>query len=129
MKKLFLMFVFTCACAFAQSHSVTLNGTDTGNPVGTTYDMYRLTGNCPATAPTTTAGFTLLNSTAIPGTGSVGSITFTYVDNTVAGGLTYCYIATAVPSGGGTQSSPSPDAQSAVPSVVAPSMLQVTVVK
>lgn len=116
MKTLILFLLFTAA-AFAQSHQVTLVWTDTANPAGTTYNAFRQTGACPATAPTAITGFTQLNASAIA--------VKAYTDSTVTGGQTYCYIVTAVPSTG-PQSAPSNDAQAIVPGAFPPQGLTVT---
>lgn len=93
MKKLILI-LFSAALMFAQKsnaqalqHGVALSWTDNANPAGTTYDIYRLNGACPATAPTTTTGATHLNSAPITTKG--------YFDSTTVAGQTYCYFGTA----------------------------------
>ena len=113
MKRIIPLVAFAAA-AFAQSHSATLTWTDTANPSGTQYNVYRLTGQCPATEPTTTSGFTLLNAAPLA--------PMLYKDSTVAGGSTYCYVLVAVNST--TQSVPSGDAQAVVPGLFPPTMLQ-----
>lgn len=119
MRKLLLFLFFVPVALFGQAtHSATLTWTDTVNPSGTLYDVYRLTGTCPTTAPTTTSGFTLLNSSPLSAK--------TYQDTTVAASTTYCYVVTALASGG-TQSAPSPDAQAVIPSAFPPSVLSVSV--
>jgi hypothetical protein len=115
--KTLILFLLLTASAFAQSHNVTLTWTDTVNPTGTTYNAWRQTGTCPTTAPTTTTGFTQLNSSAI----SLKS----YSDTTVTGGTTYCYIITALGTTG-SQSAPSNDAQAIVPGAFPPTGLTVT---
>jgi len=115
--KTLILFLLSAAAALAQSHNVTLTWTDTVNPTGTTYNAWRQTGTCPTTAPTTTTGFTQLNSAAI----SIKS----YSDSTVSAGLTYCYVVTAVGTTG-PQSAPSNDAQAIVPGAFPPSGLTVT---
>lgn len=64
-----------------QPHVATLNWVDTVNPGGSTYNIYRATGSCPA--PT----FTKIAS-SVPG--------FTYADPTVAPQTGYCYQITAI---------------------------------
>lgn len=91
------------------SHSATLTWTDTANPVGTTYSVYRATGLCSGT-PT----FSKL-ATAVASK--------TYLDSTVSPG-NYCYQVTATFSG--VESAPSNSAAAAVPSF-APTTLAVTV--
>jgi hypothetical protein len=115
-KSLLLLLAFAGGL-LAQTHTVTLTWTDTVNPAGTTYDAYRLTGSCPAQPPTTTAGFTLLNSSAITAK--------SYADTSVIGGTTYCYVVTAVGSSG-PQSAPSPDVQAIVPGAFPPQTVTAT---
>lgn len=117
MKRLFA-FLFAAAILAAQAptHSVTLTWIDTVNPACTTYNIYRLTGSCPATEPATTAGYTQLNAAAIT--------VKTYVDTTVAASTTYCYIGTA--GTGAAQSAPSTDAGATVPGTFPPQMLQIS---
>jgi len=114
-KTLLLLCLFSCAC-FAQ-HSATLTWTDTVNPTGTTYNVWRLTGNCPTPAPTTTAGFTQLNTSAISAK--------TYVDLSVVAAQTYSYVATAVATSG-PQSAPSNCTTAVIPGAVPPTGLTVT---
>jgi len=64
------------------THSVKITWTDTTNPSGTTYNVYRASAAC-STSPT----LTKLNTTPIT--------TQSYTDANVAPG-TYCYAATAV---------------------------------
>lgn len=71
------------------AHSVTLTWTDTQNPVGTTYNVYRAAGTCPAAAPTT-----VTPSTAFNLLGNTGGLTST--DTTVAAATTYCYLVSAI---------------------------------
>lgn len=101
------------------THSATLAWTDTVNPSGTMYNVWRESGACPATPPTTTSGFTQLNTTSIQAK--------TYVDSSVIGGATYCYIVTAV--SGSNQSGPSNDAQGAIPSLFPPQTLTIPLVQ
>ena len=84
-----ILFLALNLSLFAQAaHQVTLTFSDTSsNPPGTTYNVYRSTGACPSTPPTTTAAFMLL--TAQPITVSP------YVDTTVAAGTGYCYVMTS----------------------------------
>ena len=96
---------------------MTLSWVDTQNPSATTYNAWRASGVCPTTAPTTTAGFTQLNATAIT--------TKTYADSAVSAGNTYCYIVTAVSVNG--QSAPSNAAGGAIPAAFPPTMLTVVV--
>ena len=90
-------------------HSVTLTWTDTANPQGTTYSIYRSQGLCSGT-PT----FSKIAS----------AVTVkTYKDDTVQPG-NYCYEATATFNG--MESAPSPTALAPVPSW-APTQLSVTI--
>lgn len=84
-------------------HSATLSWTDPSNPTGTTYNVYRQTSACPATEPTSLAGFTKLNTSIVTG--------LTFTDSTVTPG-SYCYLVTAVV--GSAESGPSPDAGASV---------------
>jgi hypothetical protein len=65
----------------AQAHAATLNWTDTVNPAGSTYNVYRATGSCPASTFTKIAA-------GVPG--------FKYVDSTIAPQTGYCYQITAL---------------------------------
>jgi hypothetical protein len=99
-KKSVLTFALSLALPIlASAHSVTLSFTksvdDTG-AVGSGYTTWRMSGSCPATAPTTTAGFTSLNAVLFQGN--------SYLDSSVIPG-SYCYLltfssptATSVPS-------------------------------
>jgi hypothetical protein len=109
------------ALAQTQTHSATLTWTDTLNPSGTTYNVWRLTGTCPTTAPTSTppTGFTQINTSAIT--------LKTYQDTAVTGGSTYCYVITAVNSGG--QSAPSSDIPATIPTLYPPTNLTVTAIQ
>lgn len=93
----------------AAQHSVTLTWTDTSNPAGTTYSVYRATGVCSG-APTFSKLLT-------------GVTAKTYTDATVTPG-NYCYQVTAVFAG--IESAPSPTALAPVPSWP-PTQLAVTV--
>lgn len=80
--KLLLAVLFSALVVVAQTtHSATLTWTDTVNPAGTTYNIYRFSGTC--TSPTWTTPLV------------TGITAKTYVDNTVVAG-NYCYAATAV---------------------------------
>jgi hypothetical protein len=116
MRRLILFLAFAAA-ALAQTHSATLTWTNAaGNPTGTTVSIFRLTGSCPATEPTSTTGFTSI-VTGLTGT--------TYVDTTVVAATTYCYVAVSV--SGSSSSAPSLDAQGVVPSNFPPQMFSVSV--
>jgi hypothetical protein len=103
MKKLILMLItigmVAVAIAQAATHSVTLFWTDTVNPTGTTYNVYKQSGVCPTTPPTigNIGSFVKLNATALT--------VLTYQDSTVVAGSGYCYYATAV--NAGSESAPS----------------------
>jgi hypothetical protein len=90
------------------AHSVLIAITDTMNPVGTTYNVYRGAGAC-STNPT----LAKIGSTS----------TKTYTDASVAPG-TYCYVATALNSAG-DESAQSPTAQAAIPAP--PNAITITV--
>ena len=116
-----LLLIFLAAfpvMAQTQSHYVTLTWTDTANPTGTQYNVYRLTGTCPVTPPTLSSleGFTVLNATPLT--------VLTYKDSAVTGGTSYCYFTTAV--SGTNQSAPSNTVPGTVPTLFAP-FIQVTV--
>ncbi len=95
-----ILIVLSVAVVAAQTtHSVTLNWTDTLNPVGTTYTVYRAVGLCSGT-PT----FSKIAS----------ALTLkTYQDTTVTPG-NYCYEVTAT--NNGMESTPSNTAAAPVPS-------------
>lgn len=107
MKTLVLLLGLAAACYAQSGHSVTLSWTDSQNPAGTTYNVWRASGACPATAPTSTppTGFTQLNTAPVTAT--------TYLDTAVTAGDTYCYVVTAVGPNG--QSAPSNTAGVGVP--------------
>lgn len=95
---------------FAQTtHSVTLTWTDTLNPAGTTYSVYRATGLCSGTPAFSKIASALTVKT--------------YLDTTVIAG-NYCYTATAT--AGGMESAPSNTSLAPVPSFP-PAQLSVTV--
>ena len=109
-----LLFFLSAAALLAQQHSVTLTWTNaTSNPSGTTVTLYRQTGACPATPPTSMTGFTQV-AAGVTGT--------TYIDTAVTAGIAYCYIgvSSAVISGVST------DAGATVPSNFPPQMLSAT---
>jgi len=96
-----VLFFGLAFAATAAPHSVTLSFTASADDLGSTgtgygYTAWRASGTCPTTAPTTTAGFTALNTTPF--------LTTSYVDNTVTVG-NFCYIITFV--SGSAQSLPS----------------------
>src|SRR5574337_1472862 len=99
MKKHILSSVFIGLNLFVQSqHSATLTWTDTQNPTGTTYSVYRATGLCSGT-PTFNK---IASAVAV----------LTYVDTTVQPG-NYCYEVTATFNG--MESTPSNTASAPVP--------------
>lgn len=80
--KLALIFLLAvCAAAAQIGHNVTATWTDTVNPSGTAYNMYRATGVCSATAAFSKIG--------------TGLTAKTYTDSGVAPG-NYCYQVTAL---------------------------------
>jgi hypothetical protein len=114
MRKVLLPLLFA---AIASAHSITIAWTDGINPTGTTYNVYRLVGSCPAIPPTTAPplnGFVSL-ATALTG--------MSETDATVVAATTYCYLVTAVVSG--SESAPSNTAQGIEPGSFPPTMLQV----
>jgi hypothetical protein len=87
------------------THSVKISWTDTTNPAGTTYNVYRASAAC-STNPT----LTKLNTAPITTQG--------YTDSNVAAG-TYCYAATAVgPGGESAQSNQAPAVILAPPNAI-----------
>lgn len=112
--KLALIFVLMAVASIQSvaaqtTHSVTLTWTDTLNPTGTTYNVYRATGLCSGT-PT----FSKIASALV---------VKTFQDTTVTPG-NYCYEATATFNG--MESAPSNTAGAPVPSFP-PAGLAVTV--
>lgn len=87
-KKAILGFLFALAVpVLVSAHSVTgtfTKSTDDTGATGSGYTTWRLSGTCP-TNPTTTTGFTSLNSTPYT--------VATFTDSTVTPG-TYCYVVT-----------------------------------
>lgn len=125
MKKLLLLAALLPAAAFGQAHAITLGWTDTANTNVQAYNLYRLTGVCPAAAPVTSppAGFTLILSIGP----AQGTTQHTASDGTVAPGNNYCYVVTAVVAA--VESAPSNDVVAAEPVVFPPTMLQVQSIK
>ena len=87
------------------AYSTWVTWTDNINPAGTKYNVWRMTGSCSPTEPTSTQGFTLI-------TGPIKAKSFK--DTTVKANKSYCYVITAVPKVG-PQSNPSKDAQVKIP--------------
>lgn len=98
--------IFLLAGSLYAQHSVSLFWTDTQNPAGTTYNVYRMTNICPLTQPTNTAGFTKLTATPVS--------SMSFVDASVLPSTTYCYVVTSV-SGTSSESAPSNTQVAAVP--------------
>ena len=114
-----LTFLLFASSAFG--HSVGLAATASADAAANptlTYNVYRLNGACPATAPTSisASGFTKINAAALT--------TPAYTDANVAPG-TYCYFMTAFLNT--TESNPSNDASAAV-QPAAPTSFGVTTV-
>ena len=87
--RILVIALLLAAAAFAQApqHYVKLAWVDTVNPTGTVYNVYRLAGACPATAPNVEPdGFTRI-ATALT--------VMTYTDTAVTTNTTYCYFLTA----------------------------------
>ncbi len=94
-----LLLLFTAAILSAQGHNVTLNWTDTLNPAGTTWNVYRAPSACTASSV-----FVKLTATALT--------VKTYTDSTVVSG-SYCFQVTAVLNG--VESVPSNQASAVYP--------------
>jgi hypothetical protein len=114
--------LYPCPSQAQAAHSVALTwtaSTDAAANPTLTYNVYRLNGACPATAPTSVSGsgFTKLNTAAIT--------TTTFSDSGIAPG-TYCYFSTAFLNA--TESIPSNTAQALV-APAAPTSLGVTSIK
>jgi hypothetical protein len=112
---------FAPSASAQTAHSVTLAWTASSDAAANpslTYNVYRLNGACPATAPTAISGsgFTKLNTS--------GLTTTTYKDTTVAPGV-YCYFASAFLNT--AESVPSNDAQGTI-LPAAPTSLGITAV-
>jgi len=98
---------------FAAGPSVTLSWTasvtsTTATP-GTS-NVYRETGTCPTTQPTSTVGFSQIATNITP--------SGPYTDTTVSTGTTYCYVVTAVI--GGLESNPSNTFQAVISGLPSP---------
>jgi len=93
------------------AHSVLVTITDTTNPAGTTYNVYRGTGACSSSLTLSKLGSTS---------------TKTYTDATVQSGNTYCYAATAVNTAG-DESAQSPEAPATLAALPAAVTITVTV--
>jgi hypothetical protein len=102
-----LALIFFAVPALAQTaKKVVITWSDTSNPTGTTYNIYRASAAC-STNPT----LTKLNTAPIT--------TQTYTDTTVTAGTTYCYAGTAVgPGGESAQSNEAPAVILAPPNAI-----------
>jgi len=100
MKGLFLALVCAGVLCAQSAHTVALTWTDTTNPAGTSYNVYRAAGAC-----TGSPAFAKIGSTPV----SVK----TYTDSAVASASTYCYQVTAVLNG--VESVPSNSAPAVIP--------------
>lgn len=104
-----LSLAFVLSAHAQTQHKVLVTWTDTVNPSGTTYNVYRASAAC-ATNPTLTklaSGLTVM----------------TYTDSAVTNGSTYCYAVTAVGPGG--ESADSNEASAAI--IAPPSAVTITV--
>jgi hypothetical protein len=134
-----LLFYILTVIAIAQTnlpttlgHSVTINWADANNPVNTKYNIYRLTGSCPGSAPTPPGvlnGFIQLNVMPIPNsnnstTQSLPVPGMNYIDQAVQGGQTYCYI--VVPFSNSGYGPPSVMVSATVPGMAAVSAISAT---
>jgi len=109
--RLLVILFFAAVPAQAQTvHKVTITWTDTVNPAGTTYNIYRAAAAC-STNPT------LAKLNTVPITA------MTYTDSAVTNGSTYCYAATAVGPGG--ESADSNEAPAVI--VAPPNAITITV--
>lgn len=102
----FALLALACLALQAQAtHQVTLSWTDTANPAGTTYNVYRQTGSCPPGQIVNPVGWTKLTTTPITA--------MSFADASVVGGMSYCYVITAV--SGTSESVPSNSEPAQVP--------------
>ena len=104
-----VIILLTIAAFGQQGRKVTLSWTDSQNPAGTTYSIYRAAGIC--------SGSPVFSKIA------TGLTAKTYIDQPVAPG-NYCYAATAT--AGGMESGQSVGAQAAV-SPFAPIDIQIVI--
>ena len=81
-----MIFILFCSTAYAKAHSVSLAWTASTDS-GVSYNIYRLSGACPATG---TTGFSKITTAPVNAT--------TFMDSVGAPG-TYCYYATSVLNG------------------------------
>lgn len=117
MKTISLLFLLLVPSLKAQAfqHSVTLIwSAGTGNPAGTTYNLYRKSGTCPIAAPASLppTGFAKINAAPIAA--------LTTQDLNVTALNTFCYFVTAVASSSDTppivtESVPSNTSQATIP--------------
>jgi hypothetical protein len=106
--------------AFA-AHLISIGWTDSINPSGTKYNVYRLTGSCPTVPPQVSppgGAWTPIAS---------GVIATNATDGAVTPGTTYCYLVTAVVTG--SESAPSNTTQAIEPIAFPPTMVQVTLIQ
>jgi cellulose 1,4-beta-cellobiosidase len=110
-----LVSVVACLCVLAAplfgqtTHTVKITWTDTVNPAGTTYNVYRAAAAC-STSPT------LAKLTS-------GLTTTSYTDLAVTNGTTYCYAVTA--NGPGGESAFSNEAPAVI--LAPPNAVQITI--
>jgi hypothetical protein len=118
--RIILLSLLLAVSAIAQNtpaHTAVVQWTDTLNPAGTAYNVYRMAGACPLTPPTSTGGFAQLNNAPVGG--------MIYVDASVVAG-TYAYVVTAVVAG--VETGPSPCGQGTIPvGGVPPQSITVTI--
>jgi hypothetical protein len=86
-----IAFLLLAGAVHAQGHQAVLNWTASPSTGITGYNVYKITGVCPA-SPTLTAFGPKLASTT--------STVLTYTDTAVIAGGTYCYVVTAFTTGG-----------------------------
>lgn len=112
MKLLTVLLLFAAGAlltAQTPTHQVTLTWTDSANPAGTSYSVYRFSGTC------ANPQFVSIAS---------GVAIKTYVDANIAPG-TYCYTVTAV--NAGSESAPATPVLASVPSTFPPGKILIIV--
>lgn len=109
MKTILFLAFSALAAAQAPQHSATLTWTDSTNPAGTTYSVYRATGLCSGTPTWSKIASAITEKT--------------YVDSTVQPG-NWCFAITATLNG---MESPQSNTASAAVPTFAPQALSVTV--
>jgi len=92
MKSLVVSFLFLSQAIGQTAHVATLQWTDSINPPGTLYNVYRVVGTCPPATPSPpiNAVFTRIAS-------MLGALT--YQDKTITTG-TFCFAVSAISNGG-----------------------------